>query len=566
MTPKATSPAELDRAVTELAEAKAAWARRPLGERLELLRLCLGRWVSVADDAARAGCVAKGLLPDSPAASEEWLSCPVPVIRNIRLLMESLREIDTHGRPRARVERLSDGSLAVRALPRAWHERLFFPGMRIDVRLEPGVDELGLAETQASAYRGDAPREGAVALVLGAGNVGSIGPMDVLHKLFVENHVAILKMHPVNAYLGPFIERAFAPLIEARALRVVYGDAAEGQHLLAHPGLDEMHMTGSAAVHDRIVWGETPAEQAERRAARRPRFARRITSELGCVTPVIVAPGEWSEKELDYHAEHVATMVAINASCNCNAAKVLVTWRDWPQRAAFLRKLAGVLASLPSRRAYYPGSFAKFDRFRAVYPGARELGARGTDTLPFTTIFDIDPAGPPLAFEEEAWCPIVAETALPADDAAGFLMEAARFCNTAVAGTLSAVLLVDAQTQARLRSQVDDTVTALRYGTVAVNYWSAAGYALAVAPWGAYPGHTLENVGSGIGVVHNTLMLERVVKAVLWAPFVLRPKPPWFVTHPRAHRVARRMVAFEARPSAWRTAAVALTALGAPWP
>ena len=98
--------------------------------------------------------------------------------------------------------------------------------------------------------------------MLAAGNVASIGPMDALHKLFVENHVVVLKMHPVNDYLGPLIERAFRPLAGEGYLRVVYGDVEEGQYLVHHPGIDEIHMTGSAAVHDRIVWGETEDEQA----------------------------------------------------------------------------------------------------------------------------------------------------------------------------------------------------------------------------------------------------------------------------------------------------------------
>ena len=34
--------------------------------------------------------------------------------------------------------------------------------------------------------------------------------MDVLTKMFNEGKVCILKMNPVNAYLGPFLEEAFA--------------------------------------------------------------------------------------------------------------------------------------------------------------------------------------------------------------------------------------------------------------------------------------------------------------------------------------------------------------------
>jgi hypothetical protein len=46
-------------------------------------------------------------------------------------------------------------------------------------------------------------------------------------------------------------------------------------------------------------------------------------------------------------------------------------------------------------------------------------------------------------------------------------------------------------------------------------------------------------------------MFDRPLKTVIWGPFVARPTPVWFTTHPAAHRVARRMVRFEAAPS-WR--------------
>ena len=561
----ATDTAALDRAVETLAAGKQRWAERSVADRLDLLYACRRAWVRVAPEMVRAGCLAKGLDPDAPESAEEWLSGPLSIVRNIRLLIQSLEQIRDEGRPalrRGAIWRLANGALAVNVFPRHTFERLFYPGVQIDVWMEPGLDEDHLHETRAGVYRADAPREGRLALVLGAGNVASIGPMDALHKLFVESQAAIVKMHPVNAYLGPFVERGFRPLIDAAALRVVYGDAAEGSHLVHHPDVDEIHITGSAAVHDRIVWGETAGEQATRRAAGTPKVTKRVTSELGCVTPVIVVPGRWTDAEIGYHADNVATMVALNASCNCNAAKLIVTWKDWPQRRVFLDRLAQILAALPPRQAYYPGSLAKYDRFGHAHPEARALGPRGPTTLPFTTIFDVDPQRTDdIAFTEEAWCPILAETALAADDAAHFLEAAVSFCNDTVQGTLSCVLLADPDARVRLGSRFDAAVAALRYGTVAVNHWSAMSYVLAVAPWGAFPGHTLASVGSGLGVVHNTLMLPRPQKTVLWGPFTSWPRPAWFVTHRRRHEVARRMVPFEASPAAWRVPGIGLAAL-----
>lgn len=45
------------------------------------------------------------------------------------------------------------------------------------------------------------------------------------------------------------------------------------------------------------------------------------------------------------------------------------------------------------------------------------------------------------------------------------------------------------------------------------------GFLAAACPWGAYPGHTLDDVGSAIGTVHNTFMLEITEKVVVRAPW-----------------------------------------------
>jgi acyl-CoA reductase-like NAD-dependent aldehyde dehydrogenase len=384
--------------------------------------------------------------------------------------------------------------------------------------------------------------------------------MDLLYKLFVENHVVVLKMHPVNEYLGPLIARAFEPLVSGGYLRVVYGDAAEGQYLVHHAGVDEIHMTGSVGVHDRIVWGDTPEEQARRRARREPRVSKRVTSELGCITPVVAVPGDWSAREIAYQAENVATMVFNNASCNCNAAKLLVTWRGWRQRRAFLDAVAGALAALPARKAFYPGAALRYAQFTA-HPRASGAAANG-GFMSCATIFDVDPAAfGDVVFREEAWCPVIAETALDADDEAAFVGKAVAFCNDRVAGTLSAVVLASPESAKRLGSHLDAGIAAMRYGTVAVNHWVAASYVLAAAPWGAFPGHTLEHVGSGIRFVHNTFMFDRPQKTVLWGPFTMTPKPAWFVTHRRGQVAGRRMARFEAARSVPRFASLAAAAL-----
>ena len=64
----------------------------------------------------------------------------------------------------------------------------------------------------AAFYRERGPH-GGVALVLGAGNVNSIPPLDALYRLIARGQVVLLKMNPVNDYLGA------APRGDVRAVR-----------------------------------------------------------------------------------------------------------------------------------------------------------------------------------------------------------------------------------------------------------------------------------------------------------------------------------------------------------
>jgi len=294
------------------------------------------------------------------------------------------------------------------------------------------------------------------------------------------------------------------------------------------------------------VWG-TGEDGERRRAAGRPRLAKPITSELGNVTPVIVVPGRWSARDLRMQAEHVATQMTQNAGFNCIAAKVVVVHDAWPQRAAFLDALRGVLGALPARPAYYPGAADRWARFTAAHPGHEAFGTAAAGTLPPTLLPDLDPGNrSALAFREESFCAVAGVTALPGRDAADFLARAVAFANDALEGTLGACVLVDGRTARALGPALDRAVADLRYGTVGVNVWPGMAFALGATPWGAYPGHTLADVGSGVGTVHDPFLMGPTEKSVVWGPFGQLTRPPAFVTHPGGHRVGEALVDVEA--------------------
>lgn len=550
--PAATPKAALDAALATLAAERDHWAELPLRDRRAILKELRKDFAAVAPRWTAACCHAEGLLEESAAAAEEWLAGPYLILRNLRLLDEALGDIDEVGRPRrpGPIRRQPSGRVLTRIFPQSAYDRLFYPGVTATAWMEFGVKADELHQTQAVAYHQE-PRPRGVSLVLGGGNVSSIGPMDILYKLFVDNQVVLCKMHPVNAYLGPLLEDGFRALVDWGFLRVVYGGAEVGQYLCEHPSVDAIHITGSDKTVEAIAYGTGP-EGEERKKERRPRLAKPITSELGNVSPVIVVPGPFSDDDLCYQGENIAAMLANNAGFNCNAARLLITHAEWPLGRKLLHEVRNGFAVTKPRRAYYPGAADRYAAFLAAHPEADVIGSPEEGELPWLFIPDVDPeeAGD-LCFCQEAFCSAMAQTSLPADGPAAFLAKAVDFANRKVWGTLNATILVhpasleDRETARAFAKALED----LRYGTIAVNVWAAAGYGLVVTPWGAHPGHDLDDIGSGTGFVHNTLMFDRVQKTVVQAPFRMRPKPPWFSSHQHALSLAKRITDFEAEPS-----------------
>ena len=549
--PKPTEPSRLDNLVTRLRERAGTWAALPVPEKVALARSMLRGIARVAERSVAAACVAKGIPAGSPLEGEEWIGGPWIDLRILRQTVGSLESIARNGStPLKKVRRSGDGRILARVFPASTVDALLFPGVRADVRLEEGVGEEELRDTRARLYRENG-RPGRVCLVLGAGNQNSIPPTDVVHKMFNEGKVCVLKMNPVNAYLGPFIEEAFAEAVERGFLAVAYGGAEEGTYLARHPAVDEIHITGSDKTHDLMVWGPPGPERAERMARNRPLLDKEITSELGNVSPVLVVPVPYSGRQLAVQAESVAGMVTQNASFNCNAAKMLVTPKGWSRRGELLDLVERLMGTAPARRAWYPGAR---ERYRALTEGRRSVRkvGGGEDALPWTLVADLDVAdGGEKAFTTEPFCSILSEAPVGSDDPAVFLDQAVAFANGRLWGTLNATIVVHPETlrDRRNAEALDRAIAGLRYGTVAVNVWPAFGFAMGTAPWGAHPGSPLHDIQSGRGFVHNTLMLDRIEKCVIHGPLKPMVKYPYFPTHRTLDVVGRRLTELEASGS-----------------
>jgi hypothetical protein len=542
----------LDAAVGDVAAKASEWAATTPRQRADLLERIVKDTLGVAEEWTAAACAAKGLDPMGPEGGEELFSGVGIFVHMTQLFRRSMLDIAEKGRPQypGPVRHKPGERIAIRVVPATTFDRLLFSGVTGEVWMEPGVTEDDVGATQAEIYGSPEDHLG-VSLVLGAGNVASLGPRDVLTKLFAEGKVVVLKANPVNDYLVPYWRRALAALIDAGYLRIVHGGAQVGVYLTQHELITDVHVTGSDKTHDAIVFGVGP-DAAARKAANDPLVTKPVSSELGNVSPVVIVPGVWTRKEIEYQAKHVATMFTNNAGFNCLTPRVIVTHAGWAQREEFFSALESVVASLPTRRAYYPGANERHASFLAVHPDAHLVGDGSGDRLPWTIVRDVDATEvDAMCFNVEAFCALTSETALEAATPAAFVRAAVDFCNDVVWGTLSMTLLCDPRTlkDPVTGPVVEQAVADLRYGSIGVNLWHAMSYVLASTTWGAFPGHPITDIQSGSGSVGNAYLFARPQKSVVRGPFVAKPAPAWFATNKNAGVVMRKLLAFEGHPS-----------------
>jgi acyl-CoA reductase-like NAD-dependent aldehyde dehydrogenase len=554
--------AHLDEALAVLQAHKDAWVATGVDERIAVLADIRQRMAAVGERWVRAILEAKGTKGDAFGTGEDWANYAL-VLRWMRLLQRALQDIQRYGHPQlpGRPTACSDGQVVVRVFPQTLFDRMLFMGVTGEVWMQPSITAADVPAHQALAYQ-DKGHPGAVALVLGAGNAAFMPPGDLLHQLFIADHVVLLKLNPVNAYLAPLLEEACQPLVQRGFLRIVAGGAAEGAYLANHPAVDAIHLTGSDKTFETIVFGPG-AEGQRRKAERRPLLDKPLTAELGNVTPIIVVPGPWSRRHVREQALHLATWLVLNAGCNCGTERVIVQHQEWPQREALLAEIGKILARVPTQRAYYPGSAERYTAFVDAHPNARRFGDPQPGHLPWTLIPDVDPTNQQdICFTTEAFCSLVAETGLPASDPADFLDRAVQFANDTLWGTLGATIIVHPRSLAdpRVAAALERAVANLRYGTITINHWLGYAFYFGLSPWGGYPGSDIYDVQSGIGMANNVFMLEDAEKSVYRAPFH-KLIDPYTVQSKRIAEFGRKFAAFDSTGSLPRFVSLLWTAL-----
>ncbi|RZK69700.1 MAG: aldehyde dehydrogenase [Rhodococcus sp. (in: high G+C Gram-positive bacteria)] len=454
-TPDATSPhPDVDAALADLAEGEKTWADLSLAGRRKLLDKVHDLTVQHAADWVDTAVAIKGLDPKSPLVGEEWMSGPYPLATGTAALSASLAKLEAGSSPLdgATFGTAPGGRTTVKALPLNIFDKLLLSGFSADVWLQPGIDR-ATAQRDAGLAQRDPSRTQGIGVVLGAGNITSIAPLDTLYELIAHNRVVALKLNPIT---------------------------------------------------DRLLV----------------------------------------------------------------AAQAVVVSSEWKQRDEFVAALKEALDTAPDRAAYYPGSDSRVAGAKASFPTAARLGENGGRVL----VTDLEPGAYAPLLQTEYFAPVLGVIDLP-HGGAEFAAHAADLVNEDFIGTLGVNIVAAPQTIRELGAEFDSLLESLRYGTIAVNAWTGVGYLTATATWGAFPGHTLDDVQSGIGVVHNALLIDRPERTVVRGPFrpsprsilnremSISPKPPWFVTNRTAATTGRLLTGFAGAPSWTRLPAIFASAL-----
>ncbi|QDZ18197.1 aldehyde/histidinol dehydrogenase [Chloropicon primus] len=527
---------------------KVAWAQTDAIKKAEYLEECLKRMVGKTDECAKITCEVKGAYESGQGEElAAWSSCCWFVSETVK----SLRHDFKPPLGPVRTVKGEETFEVVETFPRGLLLSLVFLGMKGEVWVKPG-----------KRVRQGAPRvneKGSVWLVLGAGNQVPAVVGDIVHCMFMCNSTVILKMNPINDFLGPLLEDCFDPLIRRGYLKIVYGGAEVGKMLVNHRLTEEIHMTGSDKTFDAITWrGQKPKPGSKKQD---PPFKKPVHAELGCVTPFIILPGNWSSEDLDFQAKQCVSGKLHNAGHNCVALEVLVVPENWHLREKFMARVEHHLERSQKRIAWYPHSKANYDRFVSQFPHAKKFGSfdESTGQCPWVLASGLTPET--ASSSQENWCGVLQEVRIKSKNLNDYVEQVADFCNNKLWGDLSCAVFVDPKTQKHSKRELDHLLEKLRYGSISVNCPTTLVFAVPTLTWGAHPGNTVQDIRSGNACVHNTNCIQDHQKSVLYAPWKPPIYPVWNYDNVNLENSAKGMVNFFAFPTLPNFAALALQAL-----
>ena len=323
-------------------------------------------------------------------------------------------------------------------------------------------------------------------------------------------------------------------------------------------------------------WGPKN-EQEKRKQERKPKLANaEMTSELGCITPWIVVPANYTQKQLVHHVQILMSGVHGNASANCLAPKVVILDENWAQKDEFIRCFREEWESAVLPVAYYPGSRQRWTAYREVYPAAvewdsatgqgiqqRQLappmlnaanGDKEATLLPLLCVdVDVDltsiegrqAAKQEYAFQNEPFCPVLSfVTVKNTNGLEEYMDSVVTLCNDYVYGSLSCSMSIPDVLKDHV--SVQNAIANLKYGSIGINTFTGFCYQYG---WGGHASQEcLESVESGLGRINNYLFVPHLEKVVIRAPFVWSTHPKYNSNFVQAKRELDAVAAFVMKP------------------
>jgi hypothetical protein len=338
--------------------------------------------------------------------------------------------------------------------------------------------------------------------VLGAGNYSS--SLEMLKAIFFENCAVVHKPHHLNAGTDTVWEKIMQPLVDHGVLS--FADHDQGRVLTTETQLAKIYFTGG-----------TSTAQAIMKATDTP-----LVSECGGNNPCLIVPGDrpWTDKEITHQAQQIATISKLNGGAVCGRVQTVVTSKNWPQRGEFLAALKkAITEDTPAAGTYYPGSDKVAQGFREAYPDAEILKPEGGKHkhADFMVITGAEEQG--YATANEAFCQIIDEVPLDTDGTADdFLPKAVAFCNAHLLGTLGSCILIDEDTKKTHQAALDQAVTDMEYGAIAINTMPPF---IFLSPWLTWGGNEEgKEFVSGHGNFGNAMSFENVEKSIMTDGFM----------------------------------------------
>tara|TARA_B100001250_G_scaffold126651_1_gene107763 strand:- start:2299 stop:3948 length:1650 start_codon:yes stop_codon:yes gene_type:complete len=526
---------DIDRSISSLRVSSKEFATIDNAKLITLFEECIQNIKSVAYYWATVAAENKGVT-NTIAEGEEWLGGPFASVFGIQYYIDSLK--DVHKPLDEKLYNKENNTYKV--FPNNNLEKIFFPFISAEVKFNKNI-----SFKEIEKFRGFAMRyshKPSTTLVLGAGNVSSIPLLDTIFHLVTKRSVVYLKLNPVNEYLLPVYEKIFENFIALGYIVVSKGSTEESKYMVNHKGIDHIHLTGSDETYENIVYGKKLSDNEKNLKTLSKINKTSFSSELGNVTPIIIHPGNWSTSELKHQARKIVTAKLNNGGFNCISAQIVVLPEGWKHTDKLMKYIKQYMKNIDDRYSYYPNSLDKLNNLEK--------------DKNYERLNDLSCATPHLSREikayskfetSEIWGTSIYFKQIPYNNEEAYAREVIDYCNNNLWGNLGATVIFKKYKNKKQKPITNLYIEELKYGTVAINEWSAIGFIIPTLPWGGFPGNKDNDIQSGQDFVHNSLFFESAQNGIVYSKFRMSNiiDPLWFVTNKKGKKVFKNLTYFQ---------------------